>query len=97
MSYLISASLNHRWMMILFAGDFALFGMYNYQRLPIDTVTDITNIQVQINTEAQGYSTFEVKQRITFPIETAMTGLPHLDYSRSISRYGLSQVAVVFK
>ncbi len=73
----------------------ALLGVYNFQQLPIDAVPDITNVQVQINTEAPGYSPLEVEQRITFPIETAMAGLPELDYVRSISRYGLSQVTVV--
>ena len=65
--------------------------------LPIDAVPDITNVQVQINSTAPGYSPLETEQRITFPIETAMGGLPKLDYTRSLSRYGLSQVTVVFK
>ena len=72
-------------------------GVYNFNRLPIDAVPDITNVQVQINTEAPGYSPLESEQRITFPVETAMAGLPQLDYTRSVSRYGLSQVTVVFK
>ena len=72
-------------------------GAYNFQRLPIDAVPDITNVQVQINTEAQGYSPLEAEQRITFPIETAIAGLPNLSYTRSLSRYGLSQVTVVFE
>ncbi len=72
-------------------------GIYNYQHLPIDAVPDITNVQVQINTEAPGYSPLETESRISFPIETAMAGLPRLDYTRSVSRYGLSQVTVVFK
>ncbi|MDZ4078469.1 CusA/CzcA family heavy metal efflux RND transporter [Hydrocarboniphaga sp.] len=71
-------------------------GVWNYQRLPIDAVPDITNVQVQINTQAPGYTPLEVEQRITVPIETAITGLPGLDYRRSLSRYGLSQVTVVF-
>lgn len=83
--------------MLLFAMGFGMLGVYNYQLLPIDAVPDITNVQVQINTDARGYSPLEAEQRITFPIETAMAGLPMLDYSRSISRYGLSQVTVVFK
>ena len=72
-------------------------GIYNYQRLPIDAVPDITNVQVQINTQAAGYTPLEVEQRITVPIETSITGLPGLEYRRSLSRYGLSQVTVVFK
>ena len=75
----------------------AIIGVYSYQKLPIDAVPDITNVQVQINTNAPGYSPVEAEQRITFPIETIMAGLPHLDYTRSISRYGLSQVTVIFK
>lgn len=72
-------------------------GIWSYQRLPIDAVPDITNVQVQINTEAPGYSPLEVEQRITFAVETALYGLPELDYTRSMSRYGLSQVTVVFE
>lgn len=71
-------------------------GVYSYHRLPIDAVPDITNVQVQINTQAPGYSPVEAEQRVTFPIETVMAGLPHLHHTRSISRYGLSQVTVIF-
>jgi cobalt-zinc-cadmium resistance protein CzcA len=72
-------------------------GVWSYQKLPIDAVPDITNVQVQINTKAPGYSPLEVEQRITYPVERAIAGLPNLDYTRSISRYGLSQVTVVFE
>lgn len=72
-------------------------GVWSYQRLPIDAVPDITNVQVQINTQAAGFTPLEVEQRITVPIETAITGLPGLEYRRSLSRYGLSQVTVVFE
>ncbi|WHI47412.1 CusA/CzcA family heavy metal efflux RND transporter [Microbulbifer sp. VAAF005] len=72
-------------------------GVWSYQKLPIDAVPDITNVQVQINTEAPGYSPLEAEQRITYPVEAALAGLPNLEYTRSISRYGLSQVTVVFK
>ncbi|MFC4654223.1 MULTISPECIES: efflux RND transporter permease subunit [Rheinheimera] len=72
-------------------------GLLSYQRLPIDAVPDITNVQVQINTEAPGYSPLEAEQRITFVVETALYGLPKLKYTRSLSRYGLSQVTVVFE
>ncbi|AWN73568.1 CusA/CzcA family heavy metal efflux RND transporter [Legionella anisa] len=94
---MIRFSLKHRWFVLLFTLIIAALGVYNFQRLPIDAVPDITNVQVQINTEASGYSPFEVEQRITFPVELAMSGLPNLDYTRSLSRYGLSQVTVVFK
>ena len=72
-------------------------GVYNYQRLPIDAVPDITNVQVQINSSTPGYSPLEAEQRVTFPIETAMAGIPKVEYTRSLSRYGLSQVTVVFE
>ena len=71
-------------------------GVWSFQKLPIDVVPDITNIQVQINTSAPGYSPLEAEQRITYPVETALAGLPNLAYTRSVSRYGLSQVTVVF-
>ena len=89
-------SIEHRWFVLLGAMALALLGVYNFQRLPIDAVPDITNVQVQINTEAPGFSPLEVEQRITFPVETVMAGLPGLMETRSISRYGLSQVTVIF-
>ncbi|HXI11130.1 MAG TPA: CusA/CzcA family heavy metal efflux RND transporter [Thermoanaerobaculia bacterium] len=89
-------SIRQRWLILALTLAVAALGVYNYQKLPIDAVPDITNVQVQINTEASGFTPYEVEQRITFPIETAMAGLPSLDFTRSISRYGLSQVTVVF-
>lgn len=94
---LIRFAIRHRWLMLVMALALAAVGVWSLMRLPIDAVPDITNVQVQVNTEAPGYSPLEAEQRVTFPIETAMAGLPGLDYSRSISRYGLSQVTVVFK
>ena len=94
---LIAFAIARRWLVVLAILALAGLGVYNYQRLPIDAVPDITNVQVQINTAAQGYSPLEVEQRITFPIESAMSGLPRLEQTRSLSRYGLSQVTVVFK
>ena len=75
----------------------ACYGLYNAKHLPIDAVPDITNVQVQINSEAMGYSPLETEQRITYFVENAMAGLPKLDYTRSLSRYGLSQVTVIFE
>ena len=72
-------------------------GIYNFERLPIDAVPDITNVQVQINTEAPGFTPLEIEQRITFPIETAIAGIPKLTQTRSLSRYGLSQVTAIFE
>ncbi len=90
-------SIRQRWVVVIATLAVATFGLYSYTRLPIDAVPDITNIQVQINTEAAGYSPFEAEQRVTYLIETAMAGLPHLEETRSISRYGLSQVTVIFE
>lgn len=94
---IILFSIRQRWLVMAVVAALCVLGIYNFGRLPIDAVPDITNVQVQINTEAPGYSPLEAEQRITFPIETAMAGLPDLDYTRSLSRYGLSQVTVVFK
>ncbi|WP_020654119.1 CusA/CzcA family heavy metal efflux RND transporter [Massilia niastensis] len=94
---IIRASIAHRWLVMFFVFIMAAAGVYNYQRLPIDAVPDVTNVQVQINTAAPGYSPLETEQRITFPIESLMSGLPRLESFRSLSRYGLSQVTVVFK
>ena len=90
-------SIEHRVFVIIGAFAMALLGAYNFKILPIDAVPDITNVQVQINTEARGFTPLEVERRITFPIETAIAGIPNLSYTRSISRYGLSQVTVVFE
>jgi cobalt-zinc-cadmium resistance protein CzcA len=92
----LAFSIRQRWLIILFVLGVGALGAWNFTRLPIDAVPDITNVQVQINTRAPGYSPLEIEQRITFPVETAMGGLPKLEYTRSSSRYGLSQVTVVF-
>lgn len=93
----LKGSIRHRWLVLLVTLVMAFVGIHNYRSLPIDAVPDITNVQVQVNTEAPGYSPLEAEQRITFPVETAMAGLPKLSTTRSISRYGLSQVTVVFE
>jgi cobalt-zinc-cadmium resistance protein CzcA len=94
---IIAASLAHRWLVLIITLGVVALGAYNFDRLPIDAVPDITNVQVQINTGAPGYSPLEAEQRITFSVETAMAGLPRLAGTRSVSRYGLSQVTVVFE
>jgi cobalt-zinc-cadmium resistance protein CzcA len=93
---IVRMALARRWLVLGMTFLAAGFGAYSFATLPIDAVPDITNVQVQINTEAPGYSPLEAEQRITFPIETALAGLPRLEYTRSLSRYGLSQVTVVF-
>ncbi|QOJ31400.1 MAG: CusA/CzcA family heavy metal efflux RND transporter [Gammaproteobacteria bacterium] len=94
---LLRASIARRGVVMIAMLAIAALGVWSYQKLPIDAVPDITNVQVQINTQAPGSTPLEVEQRITVPIETAITGLPGLDYRRSLSRYGLSQITVVFK
>lgn len=94
---ILRVSIGRRWVIILVVLLVAALGIWNLGRLPIDAVPDITNVQVQINTEAPGYSPLEVEQRITWPVETALAGLPELSHTRSLSRYGLSQVTVVFE
>lgn len=94
---IIHFAIKQRWFVMLAVVVMSLLGVYSYQNLSIDAVPDITNVQVQINTEAEGFSPIEAEQRVTFPIETVMAGLPNLEYTRSVSRYGLSQVTVVFK
>ncbi|HEO65754.1 MAG TPA: CusA/CzcA family heavy metal efflux RND transporter, partial [Spirochaetes bacterium] len=93
---ILKFSIHQRWMILIASLGIAALGVYNFQRLPIDAVPDITNIQVQINTEAPGYSPLETEQRITYIVETAMFGLTKLKEIRSISKYGLSQVTVIF-
>jgi cobalt-zinc-cadmium resistance protein CzcA len=94
---IIRFAIEQRWIVLLAVLGMAGVGVYSYQHLPIDAVPDITNVQVQINTAAPGYSPLEAEQRVTFPIETVMAGLPNLEQTRSLSRYGLSQVSVIFK
>ena len=93
---ILNFSIQHRWLIMIAAAGIAVLGIFNFNKLPIDAVPDITNVQVQINTEAPAMSPLEVEKQITFTIETAMGGIPGVQYTRSLSRYGLSQVTVVF-
>ncbi len=94
---LINFSIHHRFIVLIAVVSLMVLGLYNFTRLPIDAVPDITNVQVQINTAADGYSPLEVEQRVTFPIESALAGIPKMDYTRSLSRYGLSQITAIFE
>jgi len=94
---IIRLCIEQRWLVMLVVAAMATLGVYNYSKLPIDAVVDISNVQVVVNTEASGYSPLETEQRVTYPIETVMAGLPGLEETRSLSRYGLSQVTVIFK
>ncbi|HRK68595.1 MAG TPA: CusA/CzcA family heavy metal efflux RND transporter, partial [Hyphomonas sp.] len=97
LDHIIHLSIRHRWIVLFLVLIFAGIGIWAFQRLPIDATPDITNVQVQINSEAPGFSPLEAEQRITFPVESAIAGIPGLDYTRSLSRYGLSQVTAVFE
>ena len=94
---IVRAAVEQRWLILALMLVWIGVGVWSYSSLPIDAVPDITNVQVQINTAAPGYSPLETEQRVTFPVETALSGLPNLDYTRSLSRYALSQVTVVFE
>ncbi|WP_428941036.1 efflux RND transporter permease subunit [Fontivita pretiosa] len=89
-------SIQHRWLVVLFTLMAAALGGWSLMRLPIDAVPDITNNQVQINTLYPALSPFEIEKQVTFPIETALAGIPGLEYTRSLSRNGFSQVTAVF-
>jgi heavy metal efflux system protein len=89
-------SVVHRWAVVAVTAAVAILGLFNLRRLSIDAVPDITNVQVQVNTIVEGLPPLEIERQVTFPIETAMAGLPGLAETRSLSRYGLSQVTVVF-
>lgn len=94
---IIGASIAHRWLMMTLTLALVAVGIWSFTRLSIDATPDITNVQVQINTAAPGYSPLEAEQRITYAVETVMAGLPRMEQVRSLSRYGLSQVTVVFE
>lgn len=97
LEYIIRSSIHRRVLVLAFVIILCGLGIWNFTKLPIDAVPDITNIQVVINTEAPGYTPLEVEQRVSYPVETAMAGLPNLYHTRSVSRYGLSQVTVIFE
>ena len=93
---LIDVSVRFRWAVVAFTLLIAAYGAFQLMRLPIDAVPDITNKQVQINTQAPAFGPLDMERLVTFPVETAMAGIPGLESTRSISRNGFSQVTVVF-
>ncbi|MGV7222017.1 MAG: efflux RND transporter permease subunit [Nitrospinales bacterium] len=97
LDYILRFAISQRFLVFFVTLAIAGLGIHNFERLPIDAVPDITNVQVQINTEASGFTPLEIEQRITFPIETAIAGTPKLVQTRSLSRYGLSQVTAIFE
>lgn len=97
LEYIIRSSIQRRFMVLIGIATLCALGLWNFTKLPIDAVPDITNTQVVINTESPGYTPLEVEQRVSYPVENAMAGIPNLERTRSVSRYGLSQVTVIFK
>src|SRR3546814_2677077 len=93
---LIDLSVRNRYLILFITAALAACGLYQLQRLPIDAVPDITNKQVQINTVAPALSPVNMEKLVTFPVETALAGIPGLESTRSISRNGFSQVTVIF-
>src|SRR5678816_843243 len=93
---ILDFSIRNRWLVVLLTLTAGVAGVVALQRLPIDAVPDITNNQIQINTEVPQLSPVEIERQVTFPVETALAGIPGLQYTRSISRNGFSQVTAVF-
>ena len=96
-SNLMALSVRTRWLVVALVAIISGFGLWQLSRLPIDAVPDITNNQVQINTSNPGLSPVEMERRVTFPVETALAGIPGLEMTRSVSRNGFSQVTAVFR
>src|SRR3990167_756417 len=94
---IIQFALTQRILVLIVSSILIGFGIWSAKNLPIDAVPDVTNVQVQINTSVSALGPIEVEKLITFPIEVAMSGLPDIEEVRSLSRYGLSQVTIVFK
>lgn len=97
LEYILKTSLARRNLILALVVAVSGVGLWNFGRLSIDALPDITNVQVVVNTYSPGYTPLEVEQRVTFPLENAMAGLPRLGYTRSVSRYSLSQITVVFE
>lgn len=93
---ILAFSVHQRWLVLLLSLLVGAFGGYSLTKLPIDAVPDITNNQVQINTTAPSLSPFDIEKQVTYPVETALAGIPGLEYTRSLSRNGFSQVTAVF-
>jgi cobalt-zinc-cadmium resistance protein CzcA len=94
---ILKVAIDRRGLILLFVLLIAALGAWNFTRLTIDAVPDITNVQVVVNTAAPGYTPLEVEQRVSFPLENSLAGMPRLDHTRSVSRYGLSQITAVFQ
>ncbi len=96
LSRIVTLAVEKRWLVLLLTLAAALAGVFAIQRLPIDAVPDITNNQVQINVVAPALSPDQIEKQVAFTVETALAGIPGLEYSRSLSRNGFAQVTAVF-
>ncbi|HKO51725.1 MAG TPA: CusA/CzcA family heavy metal efflux RND transporter [Polyangiaceae bacterium] len=96
LDWLIQISLKHRVLVLLAAIGIAAAGVISFKHLPLDAFPDTTPIQVQVNTVVPALSPLEIERQVTYPIEQALAGLPGLHEVRSLSRFGLSQVTVIF-
>ena len=94
---IVAASVRHRVLVVLITFGIAAFGVRSLQSLPIDAVPDVTNVQVQVLTQAPSLGPVDMERIITFPIESVMSGLPNLEEIRSVSRFGLSAITLVFE
>src|SRR5262245_22018241 len=92
----IRFSVSHRLLVLLTVAIMIGAGIYSLIKLPIDAVPDVTNVQVQVLTSAPALAPLEVERQITFPVEVAMSGLPDIEEIRSVSKFGLSAVTIVF-
>ncbi|MDD2736936.1 MAG: CusA/CzcA family heavy metal efflux RND transporter [Desulfuromonadaceae bacterium] len=94
---IIAYSLKQKGMVVFLSLLIVAFGAYSYLKLPIDAYPDVTNIQVEVISHADGLSAIEIERNVTYPIEMAMRGLPDIEQMRSVTKFGLSIVTIVFK
>lgn len=94
---IIRFAIGQRWLVMLLILGLVIGGVMAYSRLALDALPDISPVQATVNVSAPGYSPLEVEQRITFPLETVIAGLPGMEQTRSLSRYGLSQIVITFR
>jgi len=94
---IIAYSLKQKGMVIFLSLLIIAFGAYSYLKLPIDAYPDVTNIQVEVVSHADGLSAIEIERNVTYPIEMSMRGLPDIEQMRSVTKFGLSIVTIVFK
>ena len=97
MKSLLSFCVDHARGVILVLVATVLVGLYSFTRLPVDAVPDISPVQVQVNTLVKGLAPEEVEKQVTFPLETELAGVPGMEEIRSLSKFGLSQITLIFR